>query len=724
MNGRKWTPLFSSAFKKLARVGLGACLIGVVQACSDNNKSLRGQSNGDGKPGVIEGAPQEIRNKPKEYHVTEYTPTLPTANFENPVIKMKGSLPIASGLMSMRDTQLSLKDGSFQFSGELTLKFIDATSKKEVIAFRDRIELVSSDDTSDGEATLLPNESTRGRIQDTLRLGGKVFCLNPLPDGSLSCEKNFVDLYAKYKGQFYKLQIESTQGIGDDKVRSDAEELDSAEAEAQKNLTPEILAENKEFDEAHEGMNDEPLGEYVGPTEAEIRELLSDKMLRGVKEKKPPQNPTVESNENFQGPEEPTPPESAVPGKEPTPPPAQQPAQPMETPRAQQPAEPEEAPPAQQPAEPEEAPQAQQPAEPEEAPQVQPLPDEGRPPVVSSGTEVTSEPTVEPTVVPTTKPTGELSDAKTEDPPQTEDENEVDESAEGISTPVTTSNPVDTHRKTMNFPFLANTKPLAKLPPEDVLRDLYGTANSTRPNRWGDKLRPCTSDQICNAQLSARPQDQAIGHAASGSLRNASSLLEKVSELGNRGRIHLPRQDRKSYFGTYELVQLISVMAKKLFSLSPNTPMWIHDLSGSKGRIPGTSHKSHANGTDADIAYILSDDSGASHFRNIVNGGRARDLDISTQWKMFKYTVSTGWVDRIFVDPAVKREMCQFTSTLQESGIEREWTKVTLKRLIHRYTSGPLVTGHNNHFHMRIACSSVQRLCRNMVDPPEASCPR
>jgi penicillin-insensitive murein DD-endopeptidase len=58
-------------------------------------------------------------------------------------------------------------------------------------------------------------------------------------------------------------------------------------------------------------------------------------------------------------------------------------------------------------------------------------------------------------------------------------------------------------------------------------------------------------------------------------------------------------------------------------------------------------------------------------------------------------------VDRIFVNAAIKRELCR------EAGTDRGWL-----RKIRPWW------GHKRHFHLRLACPAGDRQCRDPVPPP------
>ena len=69
--------------------------------------------------------------------------------------------------------------------------------------------------------------------------------------------------------------------------------------------------------------------------------------------------------------------------------------------------------------------------------------------------------------------------------------------------------------------------------------------------------------------------------------------------------------------------------------------------------------------------------------------------------RMYKAVASEPQVARIFVNPAIKRELCH------EAGTDRAW----LAKIRPWW-------GHDYHFHMRLVCPPGQEECRDQAPPP------
>lgn len=205
--------------------------------------------------------------------------------------------------------------------------------------------------------------------------------------------------------------------------------------------------------------------------------------------------------------------------------------------------------------------------------------------------------------------------------------------------------------------------------------------------------------------------EQATGFYSNGKLLSGLPLpLEGFGFL----KIQRPR---KRHYSTHDLIEVIKLTAKMMKDTYPNGErLQIGDMSWQKG---GTlsSHKSHQNGLDADIAYFRKDRREQNPELNIPfdegfvkNGKLTANFDVERNWYFFNVMVSTGRVKRLFVDLAIKRAMCAHARGL---GIDIEKSE-TLRRM----RIEPL---HHDHVHLRINCPKKSPNCQQQLDPPEGS---
>ncbi|MGE3973233.1 MAG: penicillin-insensitive murein endopeptidase [Bdellovibrionales bacterium] len=178
---------------------------------------------------------------------------------------------------------------------------------------------------------------------------------------------------------------------------------------------------------------------------------------------------------------------------------------------------------------------------------------------------------------------------------------------------------------------------------------------------------------------------QSRGSFDRGSLVNASLLPSKGS-----GYIASPAH-RLKHYSNFELQKVITFAAAEVRKKYPQgSPLEIGSLSPANGGRNGD-HKSHQNGTDADIYYYSINE---SDDHDMVKGGKVLDhFDYTRNYLFMKHLVSTGRVIRIFVSEEIKRALCNQAAFLGESTTVNE----TLRRIRPE-------AGHDDHMHIRTYC--------------------
>lgn len=202
---------------------------------------------------------------------------------------------------------------------------------------------------------------------------------------------------------------------------------------------------------------------------------------------------------------------------------------------------------------------------------------------------------------------------------------------------------------------------------------------------------------------------RAIGDTSAGCITGARSLpLE-----GDGYRVmHL---ERNRYYGHPELIQAIrSIGARVAQGLGT---MHVGDLGMARGGPMPFGHRSHQTGLDADVWYDLSTTllRNADPLRSNLNAPSflnniTHELDLrlwsDKQAQMLKATANLPSVDRIFVNPQVKQELCDSTRG------DRTW--------LHKIRPWFY---HDDHFHMRLTCPPDSPSCvRQEPIPPGDGC--
>jgi penicillin-insensitive murein endopeptidase len=202
---------------------------------------------------------------------------------------------------------------------------------------------------------------------------------------------------------------------------------------------------------------------------------------------------------------------------------------------------------------------------------------------------------------------------------------------------------------------------------------------------------------------------RAIGTYANGCIQGAVSLA-----LDGAGwRVLRPHRNR--YWGHPDLVATVKEIARRVRAATRKAIL-VADLGQPRGG-PATGHASHQMGLDADIRFQLVPDAPLSpalrdegtELSMLADG--AKELDPARwsreQFAMLRIAAELPQVDRIFVNPVIKRAACA------AAGADRRW----LAKLVPWY-------GHDGHMHVRVRCPAGSPNCRPQppIDASDDGC--
>src|SRR5262245_1746020 len=187
-------------------------------------------------------------------------------------------------------------------------------------------------------------------------------------------------------------------------------------------------------------------------------------------------------------------------------------------------------------------------------------------------------------------------------------------------------------------------------------------------------------------------EPRAIGDYSGGCVQGARAL-----PLDGEG-YQAMHPSRLRHFGHPELLDFIAQLGKG--TRAAQLPdVLIADLSQPRGGRASGGHASHQSGLDVDIWYIGPEKSGAltdaqreqMKARSVLDGKRGT---IRSRWaprvtKLLQLTASDARVERVFVHPFIKRELCALPGS--GTATDRAW----LGKLRPWY-------GHDDHFHVRL----------------------
>ena len=204
-------------------------------------------------------------------------------------------------------------------------------------------------------------------------------------------------------------------------------------------------------------------------------------------------------------------------------------------------------------------------------------------------------------------------------------------------------------------------------------------------------------------KLPANLRARAIGAYAKGCLAGAKMLPV------NGEAWQVMRLKRNRNWGHPLLVALVERLAREAKQYDGWNGLLVGDISQPRGGPMLTGHASHQVGLDADVWLTPMPDKIFSakeretvSARLVVKNHKEMDYKVWTEAhaRLIKRAASYPEVERIFVHPPIKQELCRWATG------DRSWlAKVR-----------PLY-GHNYHFHIRMACPKGEESCKPQGEP-------
>jgi penicillin-insensitive murein endopeptidase len=196
----------------------------------------------------------------------------------------------------------------------------------------------------------------------------------------------------------------------------------------------------------------------------------------------------------------------------------------------------------------------------------------------------------------------------------------------------------------------------------------------------------------------------AIGGTSNGCIAGAGVL-----SASGTGYVSI-RRHRNRYYGHPDTIRLVRDLGRKLGRRSDALVM-VGDLSQPRGGLMSSMHRSHQNGLDVDIWFTLAESARSADKQYPENrdprsmvaagGGSLNGAWGELQLFLLKSAAEEPSVDRIIVNPAIKRALCR-----SEKG-DRKW----LRKLRPWW-------GHDAHFHVRLKCPKGSPDCKQQAPVP------
>jgi penicillin-insensitive murein endopeptidase len=225
---------------------------------------------------------------------------------------------------------------------------------------------------------------------------------------------------------------------------------------------------------------------------------------------------------------------------------------------------------------------------------------------------------------------------------------------------------------------------------------VLGSASECFANKWATVAGPA---RLGNSA-------ESIGTYNGGCLSGAVSLPSEG--MGYQ----IMRLSRKRYYGHPDLIQFIGKLGQSAVMQKLGV-LLVGDLGQPRGGPTLSGHRSHQTGLDVDIWFLLSPQAASRTLAfnerenwgapSVLAGGS--DMINYSRWsqaneKILEAAAQMPEVDRIFVNPSVKRELCTRKTSHDWLRKIRPWWK------------------HDDHFHVRLKCPQNNRHCQGQEPLP------
>ncbi|MBK1719582.1 penicillin-insensitive murein endopeptidase [Thiocystis violacea] len=222
-------------------------------------------------------------------------------------------------------------------------------------------------------------------------------------------------------------------------------------------------------------------------------------------------------------------------------------------------------------------------------------------------------------------------------------------------------------------------------------------------------LSPAAATPWAEVKQPSSGMIEVIGGPSNGCIGGASALPET-----GPGYVSV-RRYRNRYYGHPDLIRFVGDLGQAQRRQTDQL-LLVGDLSQPRGGRMSSAHRSHQNGLDVDIWFTQAPspvaarqlmDNRSDPVSMVAPGGRT----VSRHWgedqqALIEAAARHRLVDRIFVNAAIKQALCENASG------DRQWL-----RKVRPWS------GHNAHFHVRLACPEGMLGCQAQAPvPPGDGC--
>jgi hypothetical protein len=214
-----------------------------------------------------------------------------------------------------------------------------------------------------------------------------------------------------------------------------------------------------------------------------------------------------------------------------------------------------------------------------------------------------------------------------------------------------------------------------------------------------------------------KPEDfviHSLSQANSGSQKKSIKLSDRVRDIGQSAPMReVNPKDREDY-GNPVMIEFINQVSQQAREKVINRSEWVSEVRDISKENGGYlyGHKSHQNGLDADIGYVLKTKDSGYYGRDVVNGHHLdSDFDLEKQYEWFTKMVASNvaQVHYIFVHQTIKSALCKMAKEKGVFADPNNGDNANVLRMLRRLSSRP--TDHGDHFHLRLKCPLNNKGC-------------
>jgi penicillin-insensitive murein endopeptidase len=200
-----------------------------------------------------------------------------------------------------------------------------------------------------------------------------------------------------------------------------------------------------------------------------------------------------------------------------------------------------------------------------------------------------------------------------------------------------------------------------------------------------------------NTRLPIESKPEAVGDYSLGCLLGAQTFS------GEESGLLISQMKRGRYWGHPNLIKILTSAGIEFKKI--NKTIIVGDLSQSRGGPTLSGHNSHQTGLDVDIWFKMFKSSNLPSLRVIETEEMEPISELGIdQLKLINFFAADENVDRIFINPTFKKNLCLLTGTQKLSAENQHKLRAWW--------------GHDDHIHVRLKCPSDSPRCLSQKPIP------